>query len=522
MIRLKAPSPSVPVATLLLALSAAWGGCGGTERNSQGSSATNSSGGSGAGTSTGTGGSGPASTTDSGTGGSGPATTTDGAAASGGSGTTATGGTGGTASGGSGGTGAFPEACVPSTLGGVCDFESPVCGNGTIDSCEICFSSDGGPLTCGDQSEECDASTDQTCEDLGYVGGQLGCTGRCTYDVRGCEWCLGPPRQVTCTVPRVDATNMGPLALAVSGDQLAAAWMSFDEVLYFTRFDSELELLGGLPCAEPGDPGQVALAPSGEGWMMALSTPVNDGEVRLFTVDDQGQPSEVRSIPFAGSALFAELPGEPPLLVYVTTEVGDTVRRTLVAERLDASGQSIWKATLSEGVSDGVVYAAFTGSGFLVGGYHPDVGQRVFPIDVDGQVGTEVSFPEASYPEFAAGGDDRVGALWSDTDGTKFAWLDGAGAFVSDPLLLEPPDATRFLLESTVTVSDGEAIIAIAADTGKEIRVFHVDPSGALSEPGYALARAPTESAWLTGTMDSEGNAVFGWTGTSLVLSKVR
>lgn len=516
----------------LLGLSAQLIGCGSTAKNGTASDSgdpgtTGSNGGSGQTSSTtdmGMGGDGQPATTTNTTGGSGGETSSTTGLQTGGSAGEGTGGSasGGGSSGGGGGEAPFPDLCVPSTIEPVCDFEGPNCGNGVVDSCEICFGSDGGPVTCSETSEECDGSTNQTCVDLGYVGGSLGCTEQCTFDVRGCQWCLEPEHQVGCAVPRVDASRVGSLALAPSGDMLAAAWMSFDGILHVARFASDLELLGQLPCGEEREALGVALAPSGQGWLLALGGVGADPELTIFQVDPAGQLSELRTISGASSPVLAEVPGEPPLLAYARTDQAGSVSATLVATRLDESGESEWEVELGADVTNESISAAFAGAGFLVAGYSVDAGQLLFPVAADGQLGSEVELPDVGGVKLARGGDDRVAATWQDSEGYSFAWLDGVGQLVGDPLLLQPPDSVRLNLDRAVTVSNGDAIVAFAADAGQEIRVFHVDADGSLSVPGYALARGPSSTAWLTATTDSENNAVFAWAGSSLVLGQVR
>jgi hypothetical protein len=314
---------------------------------------------------------------------------------------------------------------------------------------------------------------------------------------------------------------MGTLALAASQDLLGAAWVSFDGILQFAYFNSELELLGQFPCGEKLNVFPLALAASGEGWILAMSSVGDDPELTILYVSDQGQPSEVRRIAGASSPVLAEVPGEPPLLVYASTDTSGSINTTLVAERLDDSGQSVWDVELGDGLRSGAITAAFGGSGFVVGGYSADTGQHLFPIDADGQLGADVLLPDVGGLQLAAGDDDRVAASWQDAEGYEFAWLDGSGQLIGDPLLLAPPDPTQLVLDRALTVSAGDAIVAIAADAGKEVRVFHVDSSGTLAVPGYALARGPISTTWLTATTDSRDNAVFGWSGTSLVLSQV-
>ena len=79
------------------------------------------------------------------------------------------GGTGGGAVAGAGGMGGEGGASGGGMAG---EGGGPECGNGILDD-----------------GEACDASTDKTCEDLGYTGGPLTCKADCTLDVSTCSSC---------------------------------------------------------------------------------------------------------------------------------------------------------------------------------------------------------------------------------------------------------------------------------------------------------------------------------------------
>ena len=85
---------------------------------------------------------------------------------------TATDGTGGTTMG-----EPFPPTCAEVSLVGPCDGDGQMCGNGTRDTCEICWSSDDGPVMCEDVTEACDGDDLQaSCASLGYVSGSVQCS----------------------------------------------------------------------------------------------------------------------------------------------------------------------------------------------------------------------------------------------------------------------------------------------------------------------------------------------------------
>uniref|UniRef100_A0A7R9VEF4 Endoglucanase n=1 Tax=Pseudictyota dubia TaxID=2749911 RepID=A0A7R9VEF4_9STRA len=62
---------------------------------------------------------------------------------------------------------------------------SAICGNGVLDSCELCDGSELGGMTCSG---------------LGYADGTLSCDGSCQFDVSGCSSaCVDPNKGVPCT-----------------------------------------------------------------------------------------------------------------------------------------------------------------------------------------------------------------------------------------------------------------------------------------------------------------------------------
>ncbi|MBK8254456.1 MAG: hypothetical protein IPK82_17530 [Polyangiaceae bacterium] len=100
-----------------------------------------------------------------GQGASGGADTTSGGGGNGGSG--ATGGSGAGGMGGSGATGAMGGSTTTSGSGG-----SVGCGNMTVEA-----------------GEDCDGPTGKSCADLGYSGGNVGCTVACTFNLSECSGC---------------------------------------------------------------------------------------------------------------------------------------------------------------------------------------------------------------------------------------------------------------------------------------------------------------------------------------------
>lgn len=409
----------------------------------------------------------------------------------------------------------FPASCSEVPTAGVCDGESKVCGNGARDTCEICYSSDGGPITCEDVTEACDGAATESCVSLGYGAGEVRCSPLCTHDVRDCDACLGAPSQVACTRPRVDAFDVGDVALAASDDVLAAAWMSFDDVLHFARFSPELALLGERPgCTLEERSLPVALAPTPGGWVLAVGQGGDAPALRLYRLDPEGNPLAAARV--VANATFPQLvarPGAPPWLVYLQTDFAAGLG-VVVAEGLDEAGEATFSVPLVDEVFGEYTRAAYAEPGFVVTARRTDgVDPTTVLVGVseDGVAGAPRDVGDALEVELAPAGPDRVAALYRTETQHELLWLDGQGADRSGPFAIAPRDPTGAVQAHRVVVQDGRAIVAVAEETYTKLRLVHVGEDGATLVPGYLFAAEPDHFAWLRST-SFQGEAALLWT----------
>ncbi|WP_437525453.1 hypothetical protein WME79_38490 [Sorangium sp. So ce726] len=443
----------------------------------------------------------------------------DGAGAS--SGTGAPGGTGGSddtgAPGGTGSSEPFPEICSPPARFAICDTDVKRCGNGVLDTCEVCRSLDASPVQCSDVTEGCDGTvSSETCGSLGYAGGgRLACTDVCSIDVRDCDSCLGAPNQLACARPRVDGYNVGDIALASDGEGLAAAWRSFNRQVHFARFSMDLDLESQWGCVSvPSPASTVALAPSPGGFIMALGGAGDSPVLRLYRLDPNGNEIATRTIANAMYPVLAARPGAAPLLVYTSGEHA-AAQGKLVAELLDEGGNVAWQATVADAAYGDVTAAAFADPGFLVSARvitgDSASATELVPIDASGAVGPARELAGIDDVALAPAGADRAAGVWLNGERFEVGWFDGQAAPAGTPVTIATRDATKAAQEHAIVVSNGRAVVALAEENDTQLSLFHVDAGGSIAVPRYAFAREPVGLAWLAAAPAGEGAALV-WT----------
>ncbi len=427
---------------------------------------------------------------------------------------------GGGGTGGSGGSGGaeyepFPDTCTTPVIQGVCDGEVAKCGNGSLDTCEICWTVDGSPEQCADVTEACDTEASLSCEDLGFAGGgRTLCGPACTHDVRDCDSCLGSDHQLGCARPRVDGFDVLDVQLASTGDTLAAAWMSFDGALHFARFTPDLELLDQREgCATVGV-GPLALAPTPGGWMLAVGGFGDSPETQLFRLDAAGNEiGAPRLLPDAAYPVLVPRPGATPFLVYTSTPFAAS-QGDLIAELLDEEGAAVWQSFVTDGVFGELTAAATTDPGLLVAARRTDgvTSTTVFvSLDEAGAPSPPREVSDAVEVALAPASPGRVVAVWRRGEAVELQWLDGAGEDVGPRVLLAPKDPVTATQERSVIVSEGRAIVLLAEDMRRKLSLFHIESDGSSAAQPYALAYEPGEVAWLAGAPIG-ADAVFAWT----------
>ena len=419
----------------------------------------------------------------------------------------------------------FPESCEPTAVAPACDQEAPNCGNGKIDACEVCWSMDGQPLQCADVSEECDGQAAQTCEQLGYRGGRTLCSPECNHDVRDCDSCASAPN-VTCVRPRVDSYRALDLELAASGDRVAAAWYGAAQEIHVAVFDQDLELVGeGLGC--DGLRGvAVELAPTPTGWLLATKQFAPDPQVSLYRLDRDGKNLGLaRTLPSADLLQLVSRPSGGPLLVYASGQINGGTQ-DVFAVQLDESGGAVWSTPVATGAFAELTAAAFADPGWLVSVRQIEgmtSTMRVVPIDAQGVRGTSGAKGDIVEVALAPAGTGQVVAMWRSNDRQAFElqWLDGAGVDIGGLVTLAPKDETTAQQDHAVQFTNGRAIVVLAQDMRKELTVFHVEPSGAMTLVPHTLAYEPAEAANLASTIMG-ADPLFAWTSFAPDVAKSR
>lgn len=425
-------------------------------------------------------------------------------------------------SGGSGGQGAggsdylpFPQSCTPTELRGACDGESfQKCGNGTLDSCEICWTVDDGPEQCDTITEACDLTPTATCQALGYQSGETICSPACGHDIRDCDSCLGSPSQLACARPRLDGFDVMDIEIATNGDEIAAAWFSFGKVLHFARFTKDLQLIADKPgCGTIDGGGPISLAPAPGGWVVAVGGVGESPQMQIIRLDAEG--NEMGAPRLVANATFPSLVGRPgatPYLVYSSTahaaSPGD-----VVAELLDETGAATWQAVLPNDAFGEITAAGFADPGLLVALREAETASTTLLVAIDetGAVSPARDVGLTNEIVLAAAAPGRVAAVWRRGESQELQWLDGSGEDVGAPVTLAPRDGVVVSQQRAVTVSNGRAVVMLAEDMQKTLTMFHVEQDGSYSVEPYALATEPQGIAWLAGTQLG-GDPVFAWT----------
>ncbi|WP_437546984.1 hypothetical protein WME97_43985 [Sorangium sp. So ce367] len=419
----------------------------------------------------------------------------------------------------SGGTDApepFPETCSAPDIYPVCDTDAKFCGNGVLDTCDVCWSLDGNSPQCVEATEACDGAVSETCSSFGYVGGRTACSDTCSIDVRDCDSCLGAPSQLACARPRVDGYNVSDIAMASDEQGLAAAWLSFDDKVRFARFSTSLALERQWDCVDARSALRVALAPSPGGFIMAVGGAGDDPELWLYRLDPDGDEIAVRLIKNAAYPVLAARPGAPPLLVYASTDVAWAPAK-IVAELLDEDGEATWQATVADAAHGETAAAAFADPGFVVStGVITDDGGDVaatvlVPIDASGEVGPARELAGIHDVALAPAGAGRVGGVWLHGERFEVGWLDGQAALAGDPVAIATRDPVKDTQEHAITVSNGRAIVALVEEEATQVSLFHVDADGSLAVPRYAFAREPAGLSRLAAAPADDGAALV-WT----------
>ena len=191
-----------------------------------------------------------------------------------------------------------------------------LCGNGVRDSCQVCgpaplsvgcadigatSSPECGPSMCrAGAVERCDGADlgAATCATLGFGGGTLACSDRCTFQTNGCTTCLVDDRIVACRHTEVDAAAPLTLAMAATDHEVVIAWVTgpglngtYDDdagSVRLARFDTRLSLIAQTGCFGPAHARGAAIARTRSGYILAIQ---GDGGVTVQALNLALQPT---------------------------------------------------------------------------------------------------------------------------------------------------------------------------------------------------------------------------------------
>jgi len=318
------------------------------------------------------------------------------------------------------------------------------CGNGRIDTCQRCTGGppflDGGCTTV--PAEECDGTlpTSTTCAGLGYAGGNISCGSWCGIDTSQCNPCA-TTGGLRCQRAPIDAIAPGHLAVAVRGGEIGVLWSegrnNIDAGLRFARFSANLTLLSRSFCLPVFSPGQLSLAATSAGWIVAAED--NGGivqQVTVFTLDptgvSAGQPNVVSG--GSGPRLFS---GSRDITLLTTRAPGGGLSGAFV----QPNGALGTATTLFSGeiTSPEFTSAVHTGDGFLVATRERNA-IAVRRVEDTGSLGT-VQYPvgqNTEYPNLAWNGSEILLTYgdFGSTTGVRWQRLDRLGAPQGTAVLL--------------------------------------------------------------------------------------
>jgi len=327
------------------------------------------------------------------------------------------------------------------------------CGNATIDSCAIPMGGScemGDTCTLGEVFEDCDGATpaEQSCEGLGYSGGELGCTG-CDLDTTHCSICSADPRVVQCgeLVTAGSVRETWQARLSPRADEVGLLWRENSD-LRFARLSSTLEVLSTTDCfagvtSNSTVAQAIALAATQVGWLVA-AVHASVPDVQIVAIDATGNVLGSRTLPNTSD--------RPRAILEPSPEGGALLVTNQEIAMLDAEGNELSLVTPFPDDELEDLAAARTANGFLVAGQYKTAAGRyiqTWQVDATGLV-TAAATPLAMgmsgpYTVKLASYSEGVFALWSANPDPVGALLDSTGAelkrVVLDPALGFPSPA---------------------------------------------------------------------------------
>jgi hypothetical protein len=402
------------------------------------------------------------------------------------------------------------EACAPPVVPPE-PAPRPSCGNGVRDSlgtpapeCAPCMPGHSCPCAAPvEVIEPCDGADlgGVTCASIGFSGGVLECTRRCTFDTSGCLPKGAAPPGVQIAWPRIpaDRAPARTLALASSGRNLGALWGDSGACgqAIFARFSPELAPVSTSAPFGRGRTQRSQLAATPAGWLAALG---DNGTSWTHAISADGKPSREKAA-LVGRPVFLESFGpEGPWLVGLSTRNHEYLGSLSIAV-LDAQGAvlaesevfgptaqttemvELWPPQADGAAAVGVGGSVLVARSQLVPGREAG-GVVVARVSKAGRVeATGLVAPSGVAPFFVRGERGvRLGWLRNDARPGQIAH------YVAETVVVDDAGAAKGAIEPFGTLEGGEWFVSGAASTTSAgLLLPRLDVSGSTVLPGAGV-----------------------------------
>jgi len=342
-----------------------------------------------------------------------------------------------------------------------------------------------------DAQERCDGADLGTasCETLGFQGGTLACSDRCTFQTNGCTPCLVDARIAACRHTEVDAAAPLSLAMAASDREVVIAWVSGPGLggvyeddagsVRLARFDSALALQAQTGCLGPTRARGVAIARTRTGYVLAIQ---GDGGVTVQALNRTLEPmGGARVVPDAAwlTLTAREKDGTVlggPLLTWVAPVSPSGLQHETRGAPLDDSGaEEAAPATIFSGESF-IGSGVFTGDAFLVTSTVAHDFIARFALDGTVTIPEQTAIAAGEYPHDAqlawTGADGAV--VFRRNPGWSWAPIDASGGISG------PPVAMTLTAYPGVVLARGDEmwIVGGSGTGGANLTVTRMSPAG--------------------------------------------
>jgi hypothetical protein len=390
------------------------------------------------------------------------------------------------------------------------------CGNSRRDTCQTCV----GDCQPTAVTEVCDGNDlgGRTCQDLGYAGGLLGCTSRCTLDTSACTTCVPDGCHIRSCRPVVAPGPFGvdDLALTASDTEIDLVWATWtiEGRLrgQLSRFDTDLHPVGGVDLG-PITGGSLTVARAKDDLVVVART---DTGLLISSVTPQNQiKTPLAPIDGGAWAIVTAASPDGSVLVLWTTMLADKTPTISKATVVAPDGMSRSPITTLPAAITSIETAVFVDDGFLVAQPVKD-GVALVRLERDAAVtGTPhiVGRPGAELLRLASA---PTGArlVFVDPAANAMVWaeVDRLGTTLTNTRTIAGPD-----FGMSVVGLDGDTLVLLGGASvfgyqGGALELLRLDGRGAARGPRIRIAVDPKgASQWSLALRGSD--AIAGWIG---------